>query len=284
VAVAMVSPPICGTVSPGEVVTQTVLAVLVCFGPAVFVAWRVLRQSTGNKMRSGVVRIAAVALLFGAAGALLMGPGNLFTAVLVAAIGAALVLVTVLPGFILDVYRARKSPRATYVGVGITSLAILVVIPNLVGTRIASNDTSAVASCVMYLSAQQRFHKMNGYKTAPSEYANPKRGSYADLYRIGYDSKEEGDLIGLIDRSLAVARANSADPRPKAGYLMQDIVFADPTTEFGLCAFPSDYGRSGTLTFIVDARGGVYQRDTKGKPVTSWPDLKAEGWIAVGSN
>ena len=69
-----------------------------------------------------------------------------------------------------------------------------------------------------------------------------------------------------------------------SGYYFADIVgdddgAYDPGKEFGLCAYPCSYGRSGQFTFIVDAAAVVYAKDNGGRPVTVWPDVGAEGWI-----
>jgi predicted Ser/Thr protein kinase len=52
---------------------------------------------------------------------------------------------------------------------------------------------------------------------------------------------------------------------------------------FGFCAFPSEYGTSGTRTYIVNERAQVYWKDTRGAPVLSWPPPTelASYWIRV---
>lgn len=49
------------------------------------------------------------------------------------------------------------------------------------------------------------------------------------------------------------------------------------------CAVPDQYGKTGMITIIVSEKGILYKRDTKGKPVTRWPEEKElqESWVRV---
>lgn len=63
----------------------------------------------------------------------------------------------------------------------------------------------------------------------------------------------------VVDASLYVAAS------PKAGYWFRAIRHADESEpspdRFAFCSFPATYGSSGRLTFILDERNSIYQRD-----------------------
>jgi hypothetical protein len=51
-------------------------------------------------------------------------------------------------------------------------------------------------------------------------------------------------------------------------------------SRFGFCAYPSQYGVTGRLTFIVNEGNSLWWADTGGQPALAWPsdaDLK-EHW------
>lgn len=191
--------------------------------------------------------------------------------------------------------------RARRVGcvVGIVLIVLLVLaiaIPNLMAPRIQSNESFIIGSMRAYVSAQREFRKVDRYGIGRKVYANPKDGvGFRDLYHIGYDGKSvPGKPVPhLIEQALADADVSLAKPRPMAGYLFVDITGDadgpyDYTTEFGLCAVPLPYSRSGRNMFIVDPDGHVFQSDasfhvppgeSRAEPVTTWPDLRS--WIPV---
>jgi hypothetical protein len=149
-------------------------------------------------------------------------------------------------------------------------------------SRVASNETAAVAALRVYVAAQNIFHRTDFYGKGELVYANVRDGAgLPDLYEVG------GREIKLIDR--AFARATGPET-PKAGYYFVDIVKGadgrdyDPRIEFGLCAVPARYDRTGRNTLMVDVTGTVYLRDNGGKPVTRYPSEKelAARWVPVG--
>ena len=79
---------------------------------------------------------------------------------------------------------------------------------------------------------------------------------------------------------------------PKAGYVYVDLVGDDGDEDYddgkgnfvvgyGLCAVPANYGRTGRQTYVVNAMGTVFQKDTGGEALTRFPDT-TDGWIPVG--
>jgi type II secretory pathway pseudopilin PulG len=195
----------------------------------------------------------------------------------------------------------RTRRRRIGCAAGIVLIVLLVAaiaIPNLTATRIASNEDVAIAGLRAYVRAQEEFRKVDRYGIGRKVYANPKDGSgFRDLYHVGYDgtTDPEEPAPHLIDRTFAQTDIDLAERCPKAGHLFANITGDadgpyDYTRQFGLCAMPYSYGRAGRNMFIVDHRGRVYQRDVSfnvvragwpPEPVTTWPDVKKEGWTPV---
>jgi len=145
----------------------------------------------------------------------------------------------------------------------------------------------AIASLRAYLGAQSTFRRVDRYGKGKLVYANTIDGEgLPDLWRIGGTlEKLDGTELKLID--LAFARATSPNTA-KSGYWYVEITGDaatgpyDHAQDFGLCAVPAVYGKTGLHTFIVDLTGTVYKKDTRGTPVRVYPDIEKEGWVPVG--
>jgi hypothetical protein len=108
--------------------------------------------------------------------------------------------------------------------------------------------------------------------------------------------------IALIDREIALADAAALQPlspRPVSfhGYyflaLEANRASAPPAlykeatdssmgkvhhpSQFGFCAFPEDYGRTGRHTFIVNEGNTIFRFELAGKPLRDWPSDEAFG-------
>lgn len=171
---------------------------------------------------------------------------------------------------------------------GSVAVIAAIAIPNLMVSRIASNESVAIASLRMYLGAQNVFHRSDFYGKGALVYANPKDGKgFPDLYQV----PGKGERIMLVD--LTFARA-TYDGVPKAGYVFSDLEYDDYAIECGLCAVPAAYNRTARNIFIVDVTGTVYQRDAasvypdlttgeKVKPLKKYPSADdLTKWIPVG--
>ena len=114
-------------------------------------------------------------------------------------------------------------------------------------------------------------------------------GADAAPIKAGTAGGENGDIETFTNLS------------PKAGYhyraMKQDNSTTPPTpyqadtggaptmgkvhnySRFGFCAYPDEYGVTGTTTFIINEGNTMFKADTQGEPVMEWPsdgDLKAE--------
>ena len=176
--------------------------------------------------------------------------------------------------------------------VAIIAVIAAIAIPNLVQSRIASNETSAVASMVVTLSGQATFHKTAYFGGNILQYAGPasvgtgQKGCYS-LYECGTRK------VSLIDRALANAYSSAiaADKKSKAGYWFEDLTgrggtdLYDAVTEFGVHAYAEVWERGGRNSFVMDVAGSVYQIDpgSQSAPITSYPtdsDIETK-WIPV---
>jgi prepilin-type N-terminal cleavage/methylation domain-containing protein len=167
--------------------------------------------------------------------------------------------------------------------VAIIAVIAAMAIPNIVSSRISSNEVATVAALRTYVAAQNQFCRTDFYVAGSFEYANKARGSgFPDLYQIGGPGSG-GTLLKMID--LSFAQAIPGGP-PRSGYVFDDIEYGDYSVNCGLAAAPREYGRSGRNIFVVDITGTVYQgrasESDSDTPPTSYPDISS-GWIPVGS-
>ena len=183
--------------------------------------------------------------------------------------------------------RARLLTRITVCGALVAAGGILLQLffPPVMGGG-NSLEAGAIACLRLYLSAQARFARNARYgEQVGRVYANPINGAgLPDLYRVG-GPDSGGQLLEFIKRDFAEAVAAH---RPKCGYFYLDIVgdrngLCDFSKDCGLCAVPAEWDVTGRNTYIINAAGTVYRKDTGGRPVTVWPDVEKEGWIPVGA-
>ena len=157
--------------------------------------------------------------------------------------------------------------------------------------RRAANGLRAIATAEALLRAQDLdSNRLMDYWT----------GDVAQLHFMA----PKGKPIGLITPALAAADAKplkpSAAPASYAGYwfvALEKDEGVEPSEQeyrvdtdgktgkthnharFGFCAYPSEYGSTGLLTYIVNEDNSVLSRDTGGKPVLRRPaNPERNGW------
>lgn len=118
-----------------------------------------------------------------------------------------------------------------------------------------------------------------------------------DLDRDGGGNFWDGDVAGLValrhalgpgrfpgtegwgqfDAQMArhLQALPGADPskpgaRPYCGYWFVPVK-RDDRHQFGFCAYPAEYGRSGRRTYIISSERSPTARDMNGAPVLQWP-------------
>ena len=148
---------------------------------------------------------------------------------------------------------------------------------------------SNAAACLRtYWAAQTLYLKTDYDQDGIFEFAFP--------YTLLNTTVAAGQPIRLIDDSFAYASRDCSPagrPMARQGLFFVDLVSdtkAGPYDDgngnyvkgFGLCAYPGKYPDWGRSTYVIDARGQIYAKDTKGEPVTVFPDVEKEGWTTAG--
>jgi len=176
--------------------------------------------------------------------------------------------------------------------VAIIAAIAAIAVPNLVSSRMASNETAAIAGLRAYLGAQSTFHCNDRYGIGANVYANESDGAgYPDLFEIGYaGGAPTANALQLVDMAFAQADVDLATTVPKSGYVFDDVVTNaingnyDYAVSCGLAACPGTYNKSGINSYMLDITGVVYKKDLgagQTSPPTTYPDMSAESWLAV---
>lgn len=177
--------------------------------------------------------------------------------------------------------------------------------------RVASNERNASVALMEIGTAQAQFRAQD---PDGDGVANFWVADISGLHRIrGKDGKAANlieDKTARADARPALAvnedgkpanadsvqflRAGASEPR--AGYLFVAIVDYETAdgksmpyagkggrheTKYGVCAYPSEYGKTGKMTFIKNEapRPFMWRKDTGGRPPTVYPaDPRKEGW------
>ena len=155
--------------------------------------------------------------------------------------------------------------------VAIIAVIAAIAIPSLLQSRMATNETMAIAALKTIGSAQNIWNKSDTDGNAIKDYSTNISALNTTVVA--------GAPVALIDDAIA----NAAEPavQPYNGYWLQSNTPAAPanTDDWSACAFPSTYGRSGVRTFSIDTQGVVLMKDNAGAPVAAHPTGVA-GWIA----
>ena len=164
--------------------------------------------------------------------------------------------------------------------VAIIAVIAAIAIPNLMQSKLVSNETSAVASMRAYLGAQNIFKRTAHYGVSEGfAYANP----YSDMYRVDYPLTTD-PILELIDVTLANAHLGLAATVAKAGYTFSEVAATKSTIACSLYALPETYGQSGRNQFFISTIGTVYQIDTGDNTLAAADPTPAQlvaSWLPV---
>jgi len=181
----------------------------------------------------------------------------------------------------------------------------------ILNRRIGHNELEALEVCRAYVQAQrdyslrdcagegtmeyaQRFksapNARNGlyFETKPGEDPSPFGALVAELEKEGYGKKKDDSgaahaahnpLHGYFFKILTRQGKNA--PGGKYDYVINDHLVAG----FALLAYPAEWANSGVMTFIVNQRGKVYEKNLGEKTLEEAKDIKEynpdETWKAV---
>ena len=140
--------------------------------------------------------------------------------------------------------------------VAIIAIIAAIAIPNLLRSRLAANESSAIGSLRTLTSAQA------AYQQSAVETNTAGLGLYAtNLSNMGPG--------GLGTPPFIDAALSSADASPKSGYTFL-LSTPSPESGFTCTAEPSDPGRTGNRHFFVDESGSItFVPDAGSAPATS---------------
>ena len=153
--------------------------------------------------------------------------------------------------------------------VSIIAVIAAIAIPNLLRSRLAANESAAIAACRTYAEAQEMYRRTDWNGNGTLEYAQTLAGNQS-LYE---NTAGAADIV-LIDAAFAAAEGNPGVAAPKAGYvfrvqrakiaggvLTNYLVNNRMVLGYGLSAVPASYDSTGRNAFQVNECGVVYQMD-----------------------
>jgi prepilin-type N-terminal cleavage/methylation domain-containing protein len=175
--------------------------------------------------------------------------------------------------------------------VAIIAIIAAIAIPSLLRSRMAANETAAIAACKAYCTAQETYHRTDWNHDGVLEYARALNGA-GSLYE---NVAGAGDLQ-LIDESFAKAEGNPTTVVPKAGYvfrvqrakitngvMVDYMVSGRMVLGYGLSAVPNVYESTGRNAFQTNEVGVIIQADRGGSaPLSVFTTTTgSEIWIPV---
>ena len=177
--------------------------------------------------------------------------------------------------------------------VAIIAIIAAIAIPNMMRSRMAANETTAVAACKTFAEAQDIYRRTDWNGDGILEYAKSVTGSYSL-----YERTAGGADLLLVDATFASATCANTAPTsctaPKAGYsywvltgqgagapggTKSYVVGGRVTLGYGLSAVPYSYDATGRNSFQINNSGTVYQADrlTSNTAHVNTYDLTADG-------
>jgi prepilin-type N-terminal cleavage/methylation domain-containing protein len=186
--------------------------------------------------------------------------------------------------------------------VAIIALIAAIAIPSMLRSRMAANETSAIASVKAYSQSQEIYHRSDWDSDGILEYAQNIGGSTvpALIFPTLIDRTSLNDsVVALIDRSLAEAEGDPGVASGKAGYVFKILTthdvglisYLNPNTPGGpsmvnghaFCAVPNDYDGTGRNAYMISHAGVIFQKDRGAQlpqETNFFPDPAAEWAVA----
>ena len=156
--------------------------------------------------------------------------------------------------------------------VAIIAIIAAIAIPNLLRSRMAANETAAVAACKAFCTAENIYRRTDYNKDGVLEYT-----SFLSGVNSLYETTAGTGDVALIDRSFSAAAGNpGGSVTPKSGYVFAVLTSQGSsaaggtrsyvgtsrlTLGFALSAMSNQYDGVGRNTFTVSNSGTIYQKD-----------------------
>jgi hypothetical protein len=152
----------------------------------------------------------------------------------------------------------------------------------ILARRIGKNELSAIQVCLAYVDAQREYALKDRNGDDLLEYAQKFRsdpGKKNGLYweaKAGEEQSPLGPLVAAAQEKGYTVKQSGGKPAPYYGYYYRILTAQGKSAPggaygyvvkgkmiggFALVAYPSKYGSSGVMTFIVNQDGVVYQKD-----------------------
>jgi hypothetical protein len=153
----------------------------------------------------------------------------------------------------------------------------------MLNRRIGRNELDVIQVCQAIVDAQEEYVQRDPDGDDVPEYARKflsDPGTRDGLYwptKEGEPLSPLGPLVAeAVDEGYGTASNPTGEPRPYHGYCYRMLTAQGPAADggaidyivngrmiggFAVVAYPADYGNSGIMTFMVNHRGIVYQRD-----------------------
>lgn len=148
----------------------------------------------------------------------------------------------------------------------------------IVTRRIGNNELDAIEVCRGFVEAQNDYAEQNRTANNVPVYAQKiisSPGQHDGLYWASNGENDESPIGKIVARALAEGYTDKRDPYH--GYYFRVLTGQGPhapggqtnyiddkgtmTKGFALIAWPSNYGSTGIMTFVVNKTGIVYQKD-----------------------
>ena len=145
--------------------------------------------------------------------------------------------------------------------------------------RIGRNELAAIQTCLAYVDAQTEYSEKDRTGAGPGIYAErivSLRGRKNGLYWPSAQGEDESPLGERFAQAALDGYRPGAAPIPYHGYYFKILTRQGPSAEggavdyvvqgkmiggFALVAYPAEYRNSGVMTFLVNHRGTVFQKD-----------------------
>jgi prepilin-type N-terminal cleavage/methylation domain-containing protein len=174
--------------------------------------------------------------------------------------------------------------------VAIIAIIAAIAIPNLLRSRMAANESAAIAACKTFAEAQDIYRRTDWDSDGVLEYSLAISGNNS-LYEKNSGS---GNLT-LVDAAFATAEGQPGTAQPKAGYVFTVltgqganapggtktyVVGANMTLGYACGATPASYDGTGRNSFQINNTGTVYQKDQGSSVSTHLTTYNPDtGWV-----
>ena len=174
--------------------------------------------------------------------------------------------------------------------VAIIAIIAAIAIPNLLRSRMAANESAAIAACKTYAEAQDIYRRTDWDSDGVLEYSQAISGANS-LYE---KTSGTGDLT-LVDAAFANAEGDPGTAQPKAGYVFEVLTgqgssapggtktylaSGNMTLGYALSSVPASYDGTGRNSFLINNTGTVYQKDQGSSTTTHMTTYDpGTGWV-----